>query len=243
MKPQLIILLLAGVLLTSFNKKINTTLKMHSHTFENNLHLVSDMDSVLIDALPFHLFWLDKPANFEVLSDNSISITAAKGTDIYTFVDGNYYINNAPKLLFTPDSNFIFSAKITPDFKGIYDGGAILLYSDSLNWSKLLFEKLDEDSWIIGSSVISDKKTDDSYHVDTKEKSVWLKVAKSGKIFNYYHSFDGKTWILTRTFHYDKPETLKIGFYSQSPKGPQCEVEFSNIRYKGEAFTDFFTGE
>lgn len=200
-------------------------------------------DSVHLAAVPYPLFWINEAANFKLLSGNAVAITAAEGTDLYTFVDGNYYSNNAPKLLFVPDSNFIFSAKITPAFEGIYDGGAILLYTDSLNWAKLLFEKLDENTLLIGSSVISDKKTDDSYHLKIKQNAVWLKVAKSGKIFSFYHSFDGNNWNLTRTFHYDNPHNLKIGFYSQSPKGPECEVEFSDIRYRGEAFTDFFTGE
>lgn len=200
-------------------------------------------DSVYLDAIPSALFWIDEPLTSQIKGKDAISIKAAKGTDLYTFVDGSYYINNAPKLLFAPDSNFVFSAKITPEFSGIYDGGAILIYTDSLNWAKLLFEKLDENTLIIGSSVISNKKTDDSYHLSTKEKALWLKVGKSGKIFNFYHSFDGQTWHLTRTFHYNSTKTLKLGFYAQSPKGPSCTVHFSDIRYKGEGFADFFTGE
>lgn len=201
------------------------------------------IDSVSVKAIPYPLFWIDKPAGFKVLSDNAVSITAGKETDLYTFVDGNYYINNAPKLLFRPDTNFIFSAKVMPEFNGIYDGGAILLYSDSLNWAKFIFEKVDENTLLMGSSVVSDKLTDDSYHGNVKQKELWLKVAKSGKIYNFYHSLDGKNWSLTRTFHYNTPETLKLGFYTQAPKGSECPVTFSDIRYKGIGFTDFITGE
>lgn len=205
--------------------------------------LASEGDSLRFGVVPYPFYWVHEPVDFKSLSENAITITAGKGTDLYTFVDGDHYNNNAPKLLFAPDSNFIFSAQITPDFEGIYDGGAILIYTDSSNWAKLLFEKLDEQTLIIGSSVISNKKTDDSYHISTKTNSIWLKVARSGKIFNFYHSVDGETWKLTRTFHYDAPEGMKVGFYAQSPNGPACTVHFSNITYKGEAFTDFFTGE
>jgi uncharacterized protein len=161
MGPQFIILFFTAIFSTEFSKSVSNADAVYLNVLQGSSTSIPTLDSVLLESVPFPFFWIQEPKDFKVLSGNEMTITAAKGTDIYTFVDGNYYINSAPKLLFTPDSNFIFSAKITPSFDGVYDGGAILLYSDSLNWAKLLFEKLDENSFIIGSSVISDKKTDD----------------------------------------------------------------------------------
>lgn len=229
--------------LSGFSKSTDTTNSMCSPILESAQASDTPGDSLILKAIPHPLFWIHAPAEFKVLSENALSFTAGKETDLYTFVDGNYYTNNTPKLLFTPDTDFIFSARVKPTFEGIYDGGAILLYSDSLNWAKILFEKVDENTLLIGSSVVSGKQTDDSYHGNIEQQDIWLKVAKSGKIFNFYHSLDGKKWSLTRTFHYDEAESLKLGFYTQSPKGPECPVTFSDIRYKGVGFTDFVTGK
>lgn len=233
--------LLSVTCLPTLGNTIGETSHFKGVEEEKNSHTPND--SIKLKAIPLPLFWIHNPKDYKILSDDAVSITAGNGTDLYTFVDGTYYTNNAPKLLFTPDTNFIFSARIKPAFNSIYDGGAIILYSDSLNWAKVLFEQLNEDTWGIGSSVVSDKRTDDSYHIHTYHKQVWVKLAKSGDIFNFYHSSDGKQWALVRTFHYDNPEKIKIGFYAQSPKGTECTVEFSDIRYKGVGFTDFFTGE
>lgn len=202
----------------------------------------SGSNSPAIAAIPFTLSWDKLPVNFK-MEANSITFTAGKETDLYSFVDGNYYVNTAPKILFTPDSNFIFSGKIKPDFKNLYDGGAILLYSDEENWAKLLFEKNDDGSLGLGSSLVENRLGDDSYHIALPVNEVYVKLARSGDIFNFYYAPDGKNWKLLRTFPYHQFNNLRIGFYAQSPKGESCTVEFSDIQYRGEKFKDYFTGE
>lgn len=195
-----------------------------------------------IDAVPFPLLWDKSPLRFES-TQNSITITAGKETDLYCFVDGNYYVNTAPKILFMPDSNFVLSAKIKPAFKNLYDGGAIMIYSDDGNWAKLLFERHEDGTYGLGSSFVNDRKGDDSYHPIVPAGEVYVRLARSGNIFNFYYAADGKTWKLLRTFPYAKADKIRIGFYAQSPKGESCTVEFSDIRYRGEKFKDYFTGE
>ncbi|MHA4809672.1 DUF1349 domain-containing protein [Flavitalea flava] len=200
-------------------------------------------DTVRIKAIPHPCQLLDNPTDYKVLSDNSLSITAGKETDLYSFVDGTYYINNAPKFLFTPDADFIFTAKVQPVFDSVYNGGAILLYSDTANWAKLLFEKNEDGTIGVGASVVDNKITDDSYHSAGNFKAVYLKVVKSDHIFCFYFSANSKTWTLVRTFAYPKAASMKIGFYAQSPKGPQCKVIFSSINYRNAKFKNFFSGE
>lgn len=197
---------------------------------------------VKISSVPFPFVWETPALSYKVL-DKGISIVADKGTDLYTFVDGNYYTHTAPRLLFKPDKDFTFSVKIKPDFENLYDAGALLLYSDEENWAKIIFEVMHQNKLVIGSSVIRNKKTDDNYHTVINMKEPYVKVSKSGNVFCFYYSLDGKEWNLLRTFGYEKVENMRIGFYAQSPNGPNCTVEFLDIRYKGEGFKDFFTGE
>jgi len=199
-------------------------------------------NEVKISAIPRPLLWDNQPLNFKV-SGNAVSITAGKETDIYGDLDGTYYVNNVPRLLFTPDSNFIFSAKLSLNFDSVYDGGAIILYADSSNWAKLLFERNDG-NWIgVGSTLVRDRLGDDSYHVQLHKKEVYLKAVRSGKTYCFYYSADGKKWNLLRTFTMVNNQNLRIGFYAQTPKGKSCTVIFSQIRYKAEKFKDFLSGE
>jgi uncharacterized protein len=202
---------------------------------------IAQEKEVSIKSIPFKLLWDKKPLKF-VAGQNNITITAGKETDLYCFVDGNYYANTAPKLLFTPDSNFVLTVKIIPDFKSVYDGGAILIYSDDSNWAKLLFEMNEDKTLALGSSLVKNRRGDDNYHTIIEKNEVFVRVARNEKVFNFYYSKDGSKWNLLRTFPYEKFENLKIGFYAQSPKGESCSVRFNEITYKGEKYKDYFTG-
>ncbi|AFD05718.1 DUF1349 domain-containing protein [Solitalea canadensis] len=199
-------------------------------------------ESVRISSVPYPLNWDNTPQKFAV-TDKGITIEAQKGTDLFVFVDGNYYNNTASKLLFHPDSNFVFKAKVSPEFNEVYDGGAILVYSDKENWANFLFEKNERNTYGVVSSFVKNKISDGNYHTELPSKEVYMKVAKSGKIFNFYYSLDGQKWVLTRTFPYSQLENMRIGFYAQAAKGPGCKVHFTEISYNGKAFKDFFTGE
>ena len=197
---------------------------------QTNKKAIETIDSVSVNAIPYPCFLFDKPAGFQVLSASSIMMKAGKETDLHNPANGSYFRNNAPKFLFTPDSNFEFSAKIKPDFKNLYDGGAILIYSDKENWAKILFQNTNT-GLLLGNSVVKNKITDDSYYNIPGVKEIYLRVTKRGKVYGFYSSVDGKQWSLVREFVYHKPENMKIGFYSQSPVGPACEVEYSDIKY------------
>jgi uncharacterized protein len=184
-----------------------------------------------VRAIPHPYILLEEPKEFKVLSDQAIVLTAGKETDLHNPADGSYFRHNAPKFLFTPDPNFEFSARIKPIFESIYDGGALLIYSDEENWAKVLLEYINNKP-ILGISVIRDKITDDAYFIP-QGKEVYLRVTKKGRVFNFFTSADGKEWTVIREFVYPKPQNLKIGFYAQSPAGNGCQVEFLDILYRG----------
>lgn len=200
-------------------------------------------DSLRLKSIPHPLSWNAQPAGLHIRSASSFSMKAAKGTDLYCFVDGSYYVHQVPMLLFKPDSSFIFSAKLSPQFKKLYDGSAVILYTDSSNWAKLLLEKMEDGSVAIGSSVVRDRVTDDNYHRTVPGNEVYFKAVRAGKVYCFYYATDGKTWNLLRTFSLEDTGNLRIGLYAQSPKGEGLTVEVSDVRYSAVPFKNFFTGE
>jgi len=186
--------------------------------------------SISVKAIPFKLGLLDDVKSLRLLSNNSLLLEAAKETDLHIPASGSYDRHNAPKLLFKPDSNFEFSAHIIPSFQEKYDGGAILVYTNAQNWAKILIQYTGS-KYLLGMSVVRNKITDDAYYEISNQKHIFLKVAKQDNVFQFYSSLDGKKWNLMREFKYEQPENFKVGFYSQSPIGASCKVEYADITY------------
>jgi uncharacterized protein len=200
-------------------------------------------DVIKIAGIPRPLTWATKGVSYQENSANSVTIGSDKKTDMYVFVDGQYYNNSGAKLVFAPDSDFIFTTKVKPAFDKMYDGGGVLLYTDSSNWASLLFENIIKRGWTVSSLVVNNLTSDGNYYPAISNPEVFMKIVKSGKIFCFYYSSDGKVWNIVRTFPYERSASLKIGFFSQSPEGPGCKVEFSEISYRPKKFSDFEQGE
>lgn len=188
-------------------------------------------DTFSIAAVPYRWLLEDGQEEVEKVSGNAFKMKAGKGTDLHYPASGAFRRHNAPKALFQPGTDFEFSAKVTPTFDGKYNGGAILLYADTLHWAKILFQYTAE-RCIIGMSVVENGKTDDSYYPTDEVASIFLQVKKAGAVCSFYISGDGKTWKLTRQFIAPHPERLWAGFYTQAPVAAACTVLFSDISYK-----------
>jgi regulation of enolase protein 1 (concanavalin A-like superfamily) len=186
--------------------------------------------------------WINKQKDYRILSDDSVSITASKETDLFNDAESGSVAGNAPMLAFTPDDAFVLTAKATPDFKSEFDGGFLVVYVDQTHWAKLLFEKSHYGPFSVGSSV-TNTYSDDSVNADIPGKEVYLRVTKSKEVFAFYYSLDGVKWRYIRFFRFPSKGQLRIGFASQSPSGDQCTTVFSKIVYVPKASRDFWTGE
>jgi regulation of enolase protein 1 (concanavalin A-like superfamily) len=153
-----------------------------------------------------------------------------------------YNTDNAPKLLFTADENFVLTASIEHSFTSKWDGGAIVIKQDSLNWIKFCFEK-DYTGARRVVSVVTKNISDDCNSVEISTNKVFYKVAKADNVITLYYSIDGSKWFLIRHLQFDTTKGFKVGFLAQSPTGDKCEVKFSNITYSPKKISDPYTGE
>ncbi|MFB9862874.1 DUF1349 domain-containing protein [Rufibacter immobilis] len=187
-------------------------------------------ERLTVNAIPFPVEVLDQPLAAKVLSPNTMLLTAGKGTDLHNPASGIFQRSNAPKAVFSPDAEFEFSARVVPSHENLYDGGALLIWTDHQNWAKVLLQNTGETS-VLGLSVVENSLTDDSYFQVGSARGVFLKLVKKGKVCTFYTSADGTVWTVLRQFVYHRPDNMRVGFYAKSPKGPECQVEFSNITY------------
>jgi len=196
---------------------------------------------VHIKSIPFDLSWENTPINYSV-SDNTLEIVAGAKTDMFRDPNVTYNTDNAPKLLFKPDNDFVLTASIEHAFTSKWDGGAIVLKQDSLNWIKFCFEK-DYTGAHRVVSVVTKNISDDCNSAEVKSNKVFYKIAKAGNVITLYYSSDGGKWFLVRHLQFDTTGNFYLGFLAQSPTGDRCTVNFSDIHYVAKKIKDPYLGE
>lgn len=192
-------------------------------------------------AIPYELNWKNTPLNYNI-KDDVLTIVAGEETDMFRDPNVTYNTDNAPKLLFKADSNFILTASIEHAFLSKWDGGAIVIEQDSLNWIKFCFEK-DYTGARRVVSVVTKDISDDCNSVELKTDRVFYKVAKADNVITLYFSSDNRKWFLIRHLQFNNTRNLQVGFLAQSPTGKKCEVKFSNIVYQAKKIKDPYLGE
>jgi uncharacterized protein len=191
--------------------------------------------------IPHPLSWVNKPISYKI-NPASIFIEAGEKTDMFRDPNVTYNTDNAPRLSFTADPNFVLTAEIHHDFISKWDGGAIVLEADKMNWIKFCFEK-DYTGMHRVVSVVTKDISDDCNSAAVNGNAVFYKIAKADNVITLYYSADGKKWFLIRHLQFNTTKPVKLGFMAQSPTGKNCKVTFSNITYSTKKIKDPYTGE
>lgn len=194
-----------------------------------------------LPSIPHPLSWENKPKEFHI-SGNSLVITAGEKTDMFRDPNVTYNTDNAPKLMFRPDEHFVLTVAVEHPFDSKWDGGAIVLKQDSLNWVKFCYEK-DYTGARRVVSVVTKNVSDDCNSVSLKSDRIYFKMAKADNVITLYYAEDGKNWFLVRHLQFDAHPGFRVGFLAQSPTGQQCTVRFSEIRYEAKKIKDPYVGE
>ena len=198
-------------------------------------------EEIKIPGIQGSLQWINNPLKYQ-LTETGIVIESGAKTDKYIAADGSYNIDNAPQLVFTADSNFIFSACIKHSFTNQWDAGALVLICDETNYVKYCFEK-DYKGKRRVVSVVTNNTSDDCNSMEANSDMIYYQIAKQGKVVFLYYSNDGIDWYLVRTMEIKEAGKTKIGLLSQSPTGENNVVEFSSLKYKSGLMKDFWKGE
>ncbi|QEY12257.1 DUF1349 domain-containing protein [Cellvibrio sp. KY-YJ-3] len=197
---------------------------------------------ITIKSVPYEMR-IDNQLGEVKVNAGNIEITALKGTDLFTDTTGAKNADNTPRLLFVPEGDFIFSAKVSAEFgETPYDGGALIVYADSKNWGKLLFERFKSGKIGIATTVTKGSG-DDAYHGTTDSNHQYLKIVRHDSSYIFYTSQDGKDWNFVRHFELKSTVPVHIGFTAQAPLAENFIATFSNVKYRAGKFTNFWQGE
>lgn len=197
--------------------------------------------SLKIPTIPGQLFWQNSP-KVCTMKGGELTIVAGEKTDM--FRDPNLMVNsdNAPKLIFKADQNFVLTASIQHPFTNTRDGGALIIMADSVNWIKYSFEK-DYTGKHRVVTVVTKNISDESNSIEIESNVAYYKAAKADNVITLYFSTNGNNWFLIRRLQFDAKSGVKVGFLAQSPNGKSCTVKFGNIKYESKKIKDPYAGE
>ncbi|HTS43742.1 MAG TPA: DUF1349 domain-containing protein [Puia sp.] len=197
---------------------------------------------LIMDMIPKKISWVNKPDQW-IYDQKQLTITAGEKTDLFVDPQHEYAVLNSPKAVFTPDQNFLLSAKTEVNFRTDYDAAVLVVWAGDDAWAKLCFEYSPQKRPFV-VSVVNNGLSDDCNHVPINGNKVYLRIAGLGNnIFAFHYSLDGRYWNMVRYFHIETKKEIKIGFSSQSPTGTSCKSIFSEINYNTKKLKDIRNGE
>lgn len=127
-------------------------------------------------------------------------------------------LSNAPFYYTEVTGDFVMKAKVTLDFKDIYDSASIMVMQDGNNWAKACFELTDFHTHAV-VSVVTKGDSDDANGCNIDTPSVWLQVCRVGNSFAFHYSLDGNRYDMMRFFSLPAEQTIKAGLLAQAPTG------------------------
>jgi hypothetical protein len=202
---------------------------------------MEELQPVRLAGIPAPLTWALPPLEWETTADGALAITAGPRTDLFIDPQQTAVFENAPRLLFTPEGDFMLQARVTVGFASTYDAGVLLVYAADRLWGKLCFEfSPQRDPMIV--SVVTRDYSDDANSAIVQGNTVLLRVARLGHAFAFHWSHDGTFWHFVRHFSLPGAGTIRAGFVSQSPTGERCTARFSDIMFIPERLQDLRSG-
>lgn len=187
----------------------------------NESQIINEGNEVVIYA-PGHTDWFNNP----VPKDGKLSAPVANAPFFYTEVTGD----------------FVFRAKVRPNFRSVYDACALMVIQDETLWTKAAFEKSDFGT-TAAVCVVTNGISDDANGCNIQQEEVWLQIVRVGDVFCTHYSLDGENYDMVRLFHLPVEKTVKVGIEAQSPAGEGGLRFYSDISLENRTVANLRAGK
>lgn len=149
---------------------------------------------------------------------------------------------NAPFYYTEVAGDFVLRAKVSLEFKDIYDSATLMVMQSETVWAKLCFEKTDFGTTAV-VSVVTNGGSDDANGCNVTVPAVWLQIARSGNGFALHYSLDGEQFDMVRYFTLPVDNVLKVGFVAQAPTGSGGKRQYAHCSLEQKTVADLRVGE
>ena len=197
----------------------------------------SVVESNVTREMVSNMRWMNPPQSY-VVENNSLKITATKGTDFFNSPEDSTVVGSAPFLYKEVEGDFVAKALVEPDFSAQWNAVAVMLHVDSLNWIKLAFENSDATGPGIVSVVTKGTSDDANGAMLNGEKRVWLALVRKGSIYSMHWSVDGENFRMARLTSMADQNAVKIGIEAQSPVGDSAMHQVHHFEIRARTVND-----
>ena len=178
------------------------------------------------------LEWTREPKDC-VITNDTIKITTAPGTDLWQRTYYHFRNDNAPVLQMKTAQKF-FSFVVKTDFAeshNRFDQCGVVLYLDSENWLKGSIEYENETFQHLGSVVTNHGYSDwATTEIPADVKSMWYRLSRREDDFCIECSDDGVTFRQMRVCHlHEATGEISFGIYACSPEESSFTAVFTNM--------------
>jgi len=144
--------------------------------------------------------WVYEPKFHKVTTDR-VEIKTEPGTDFWQRTYYGFRNDNAPALLIDSSDNFTFCAKVSFDYRALFDQCGLIIYLDEQNWFKASIEFQSRQYSRLGSVVTNQGYSDWATTDITLPRTIWYKLSRRGPDFLIETSSDGNNFKQMRIFH------------------------------------------
>lgn len=151
-------------------------------------------------------------------------------------------LTNAPFYYTEVTGDFVIKARVSHDFRDIYDSASLMVMESMQVWAKACFELTDFNTHAV-VSVVTNQSSDDANGCNLSGNSAWLQVARVGQSFGFHYSEDGEHFYMMRVFSLPVGETVKIGLLAQAPTGSGGERHYEALSLESRTVKNIRVGK
>ena len=151
-------------------------------------------------------------------------------------------LGNAPFYYLDVSGDFVMKAKVSLDFRDVYDAAAVMVMESPEVWAKACFELTDFNTHAV-VSVVTNQVSDDANGCNIDGNTVWLQITRLGNCFAFHYSSDGENYYMVRVFALPVSETIKVGLIAQAPIGSGGERHFEEFSLENRTVKNIRTGK
>lgn len=174
--------------------------------------------------------------------DSGLVLTAGPRSDLFLDPRGTASPPDAERFVAEVHGDFQWSARVSVDYREVFDSAVLICYQDPYNWLKICAELDPERRSRVVTVVTRCGASDDANGWDI-DGAVYLRVARMGPAIALHASSDGVAWRLARYCAFGEVgRPLAIGILAQSPLGKGMTARFTQVRFTRRSLEDVRDG-
>ena len=182
-------------------------------------------------------------------SENKIIIMAPGKTDFFRGIEEKSEegflpnsLSNAPFYYTEIEGNFVIKAKVSHEFKDVYDSASLMIMQNLECWAKACYEYTDFGTHAI-VSVVTNGFSDDANGCNLEGNTAWLQMCRVGNNFAIHYSIDGEKFYMVRFFTLPASPIMKVGLLAQCPLGSGGKRVYENLTIEKKTVKNIRAGK